>query len=161
MIKVEELSYKAFEPFGTFLNPTDCGVAVGGETGPLQFFPDRILMQFPTSNYIAFSPLVIKPRPLEITLAEIHENTEEVFGGFTRDVCFHVGPAGSRVPPVQEFKVFRLPAGWWARIKRGIWHHGPFVMGQETAVGTVVLPPYTYTNDCYVVELDKPIKIEL
>ncbi|NLY29625.1 MAG: hypothetical protein GX047_03235 [Firmicutes bacterium] len=160
MVKVEELTVAAFQPFGTFLNPNDCGDPVGSKDDPVQFFPDRVLMQFSASNYIAMNPLVINPRPLVITHAEIHERTEEVFGGFTKDVLFHVGEPGSKTPPA-EYKVFRLPAGWWVRIKRGVWHHGPYVVGEEPTTGMVVLPPHTYTNDCYLVVLDQPINIQL
>jgi ureidoglycolate hydrolase len=161
MLKVEELTVASFEPYGRFLNPEDCGDPAGSKDDPVQFYPDRVLQQFGASNYVAFNPLIIKPRPFVITLAEIHERTEEVFGGFTEDVCFHVGPAGDKEPPMDGFQVFRLPAGWWARIKRGVWHHGPFVMGDKPTTGMVVLPPHTYTNDCYVVELERDIKIEL
>ena len=160
MLKIEGLTVSGFAPFGTFLNPLDCGDPVGGKDDPLRFHPDRVLQQFFTSNYIAFNPLVIEPRPMVVEFAEIHERTEEVFGGFTEDVCFHVGPAKDFTAPVNEFRVFRLPKGWWARIKRGVWHHGPFVIGDKTTYGMVVLPPHTYTNDCYVVELDDGIKIE-
>ncbi|NLJ85864.1 MAG: hypothetical protein GX322_05435 [Firmicutes bacterium] len=161
MLKVQELSFNAFERYGRFLNPLDCGDPVGSKEDPLQFYPDRVLQQFGASNYVAFNPLVIQPRPLSFNVAEIHERTEEVFGGFTRDVCFHVAPAGAKTPPIEQFEVFRLPAGWWARLKRGVWHHGPFVIGHESTVGMVVLPPHTYTNDCHVVQLEKPIHISL
>jgi hypothetical protein len=161
MLQVKELTGATFETYGRFLNPYECGEPVGSKAEPLEFYPDRILQQFSASNYVAFNPLIIKPRPLSFTLAEIHRRTEEVFGGFTEDVCFHVAPAGDRTPPIDRFEVFRLPAGWWARIKRGVWHHGPFVTGNVATAGMVVLPPHTYTNDCYVVELDEAIQISL
>ena len=37
MIKVEELTAAAFQPFGTILNPNDCGDPVGSKDDPLQF----------------------------------------------------------------------------------------------------------------------------
>jgi ureidoglycolate hydrolase len=163
MIKAEQLSHESFEPFGSFVNPLDCGNPLGGEGGSVLAYSDRILQQFTTSNYIAYTPLVIRPRRFEITVTEIHKNSEEVFGGFNCDMCFHVAPPweGDVIPPVSEFRVFHLPAGWWVRLKRGVWHHGPFVIGTDIAVGMAVLPPYTYTNDSSVVTLEEPIEIDI
>ena len=159
-ILVKELAESAFAPFGTYFNPADSGPALMGEAGPVRFYPDRLLCLFENSNYVALSQLALEPRALNITATEIHAHTEEVFGGFTRDVLFHVGPAGNTTPDLSRFKVFHLPAGWWARIKRNVWHHAPFVIGAETTMGIVLLPPATYTNDCYVVELGEAVAID-
>ncbi|NPV51991.1 MAG: hypothetical protein HPY71_00510 [Firmicutes bacterium] len=161
MIKVEELTERSFEEFGTFFNPGDCGPALGDQLGPIKFYPDRIVQQFVPSNYIAISSLVIEPRPFEITLAEIHENTEEVFGGFAQDVYFFVGAPDRKEPSARDLRAFRLPTGWWVRLKRHVWHHAPFVAGREPAVGIVILPPWTYSNDCIVVQLDEPVTLSL
>ena len=159
MIYIEELSPEKFAEFGTFLNPVDCGSALGDDSEGILFFPDRMIQQFKLSTSIAISSLQIKPRALVITITENHRETEEVIGGFTRDVCFHVGPAGARIPAEEKFKVFRLPAGWWVRIKKEVWHQGPFVLGNDSTLGIVVLPPETYKHDCNLVKLEKPLVI--
>lgn len=159
MIKMKKLD-SSFGKYGSFLNPADCGLPLGGEEGPVRFYPDRILQLFNTSNLLAFSVLELRKRPLEITSSEIHLDTEEVFGGFSQDVCFYVGPEAPE-PSVEEFEAFYLPKGWWVRVKRRIWHQAPFVLGEEPAVGIVSLPPWTYNNDFELVELDEPVKIEV
>ncbi|HHY46483.1 MAG TPA: hypothetical protein GX506_04190 [Firmicutes bacterium] len=161
-IRIEELSLEAFSPFGTYLNPLDCGPALGArdDQEPVRFYPDRILLLFEHSNIVSISPLVLEPREPVVSVTEIHTHTEEAIGGFTRDVVFHVGPAGNTEPDPGLFRAFRLPAGWWVRIRRGVWHHAPFVVGSEATVGIVVLPPATYTSDCHVVELEEGIAIE-
>lgn len=160
-VKAEELSYESFSPFGSFFNPEDCGVPLGSDVGPVKFHPDRLIQLFEYSNMAAISCLVIEPRELVVNVTEIHLHTEEVFGGFTKDVFFHVGPAGSSEPDLSQFKVFRLPAGWWARIKRGVWHHAPFISGNESTFGIVVLPPATYTADCFVVDVVDGMAVEV
>jgi ureidoglycolate hydrolase len=158
-VRVEELG-KDFSIYGSYFNPEDCGSALGGDNGPVRFYPDRILGLFEYSNGPAISVLKLKPREYKITSSEMHSHTEEIFGGFTREVIFHVAPAGGGQPDLGQVKVFRLPAGWWARVKRGVWHEAPFVVGTEEAVGIVVLPPATYTHDCLVVNLSESIGIE-
>ncbi|MGE5598201.1 MAG: ureidoglycolate lyase [Bacteroidota bacterium] len=158
-LNVERLSWEAFLPFGTYLDPADCGVALGNDRGPVRFYPDRMLLGFEAAALTSISPLVLAPRALEIDRTEIHLRTEEAIGGFTRDVVFHVGPAGAREPDPARMRVFHLPAGWWVRLKRGVWHHAPFVLGGEETVGIVVLPPATYTNDCLLVTLEERIAV--
>lgn len=161
-LRVEELSWESFSPFGTYFNPLACGPALGGEDrrGPVRFYPDRILLLFEHSNIVAISPLVVEPRDLIVTATEAHLHTEEAMGGFTKDVVFHVGPPGDGSPDTSRFRVFRLPAGWWVRLARGVWHHAPFVLGKEATVGTVILPPATYTADCRVVQFSEGLAIE-
>ena len=156
-VKVQELG-EDFSSYGSYFNPKDCGPALSGD-GPVQFYPDRILGLFEHSNIAAFSALQLQPRDFKITSSEIHLHTEETFGGFTKEVLFHVAPAGGLEPNLNQVKVFRLPAGWWARVKRGVWHEAPFVVGSEATVGIVVLPPATYTHDCLVLNLPEPITI--
>jgi hypothetical protein len=157
-IKIEELG-AAFSLYGSYFNPNDCGSPLG-EKGPVRFYPDRLLALFEHSNFAAVSALKLEPRDFKITATEIHWHTEEIIGGFTKEVVFHVAPVNGSKPDLERLKVFRLPAGWWVRIKQGICHEAPFVAGSEATVGIVVLPPATYTHDCLVVNLEEPINIE-
>ncbi len=160
MLKIQELTVDGFAKYGTFLNPMGCSGSDRRETDePVLFYPDELLQTFATTNLVAFSPLIINPRPLVITDAEKHDYTEEVIGGFTEDVCFHVVPASGAKPDTGKMEVFRLPKGWWVRFKRGVWHKAPFVLGEQPTSGIVVLPPYTYTNDCDVVEFSQSFPI--
>lgn len=157
-MEIKELCKASFAKYGTFINPQELGEPLGATTeDPVQFYPDRLLLTFPTSSVLAFSPIIIRPRPLLITDIEYHEYTEELIGGFSEDVCFHVAPPEEL--DVSTIEVFRLPATWWVRFKRGVWHKAPFVLTSSEVRGLVALPPHTYTADCHVVELDEPIAI--
>lgn len=159
ILKIQELQAASFAKYGTFLNPLALISERDGKTNePVLFYPDQMLQTFATTNLVAFCPLIIQPREFVITDAEKHNYTEEVIGGFTEDVCFHVMPAGDE-PDTDKMEVFRLPRGWWVRFKRGIWHKAPFVLGDKPTYGIVCLPPHTYTNDCDVVEFDESFQI--
>ncbi len=146
MLKIQELRAENFSKYGTFLNPLECGEPLGAsQDDPVRFYPDRIVLTFAASNVLAFSPIAINPRPFLITDIEYHEFTEELIGGFTEDVCFCAAPAGEL--DVSKIEVFKLPAGWWVRFKRGVWHKAPYVLGDRPTVGLVGLRPHTYTAD--------------
>lgn len=159
-IKAEKLTKNNFGEFGSFYDPNDTGLPLAGEWGRNNFFPDRLVLKVPCGSLVGVSTTTINPAPLKIEATEWHE-TEEAIGGFTEDTVFHVGlPTWTNKPDFSKYKVFYLPKGWWVRTKRGVWHFGPFVLGDKSAVGTVILPPSTYTCDCTYVTLDVPIEIE-
>lgn len=160
MLKIQELSENNFNKYGTYLNPLEKPASLGEDAELVQFYPDRMLQTFAASNFMALSPLIIKPRKLEIVDVEKHNYTEEVIGGFTEDVCFHVSPATDGAPDLSEIEVFCLPAGWWVRFKRGVWHKAPFVLADKSTYGLVLLPPHTFTNDCENVNLPSPRTIK-
>lgn len=161
-LKVEQLSNEDFSPFGTYFNPKDCGKELGEKQNePIKFYPDRMIALFEHSNFASISPLIIEPREFKINVTERHLHTEEVIGGFNNDTIFHVAKESGMEPNLKEFKAFYLPAGWWVKIKKGVWHQAPFTVGNQETVGIVILPPATYSNDCYVVHLKTVLEIEV
>ena len=160
-IKVEQLTKEAFAPFGTFYDPANIGLPLAGEWGRNNFFPDQLVLKIPCGSLMAVSSTKINPGPLKIDATEWHD-TDEAIGGFTEDTVFHVGlPTWNDTPGYSTYRVFYLPKGWWVRTKRGVWHFGPFVLGDTPAYGTVILPPSTYNTDCTFVTLSEPLDIEL
>jgi hypothetical protein len=157
-LKAERITAANFEEFGSILNPYDCGEPLGLENKAIRFYPDRMPLSFSGGSVISICPLILEKRPMEIDFTEIHEFCEEVIGGFTEDVIFHVGPV-SEVPDFSNFRVFHLPKYHFSRLKRKVWHGGPFVINAPRTQGWVLLPPYTYTNDAKVVTLKVPIKV--
>lgn len=164
-IKVLELTDEAFAPYGTFVlpekcdnNPNEC------DKDPnefVSFYPEKIVALSEFSNMPALSVLAMSKRELAIDITEIHEHTEEIFGGFNTDIVFHVAVPSGKKPNPEEFKVFRLPKHGYVRLRRKVWHQAPYSITDERAIGIVILPPYTYTNDCFVVKLREKITIDL
>lgn len=159
-IKAQELTAETFAPFGSFFNPL-LADENGSPKDPIRFYADRLPIFAEHSNHLALSALVLEVRPKVVDVTEYHRNCEEVFGGYAVDTVFHVGLLDkNEEPDIASFKAFILPKGHWARVKRMICHHAPFVMGSERGIGLVILPPFTYTVDCVVKTLEEKIIIE-
>jgi len=158
IIKTLTLSEEAFAPYGSYMLLEDSDK---DKASQISFYPEKVVGLFEFSNMPSVSVLAFSKRDFVIDVTERHEHTEEVFGGFTTDTIFHVAAAGSTVPDPSQFKAFLLPKGGYVRVKRNVWHHVPFVAAGERAVGVVILPPFTYTHDCIVVNLDEKIQIEV
>lgn len=157
-LKVEKLTADAFAPYGTFFN-----VHEGYDNGEVSFQADRMPHFIGTAGLDSICSIRMRYRPLELSVTEYHEDCEEVFGGFACDVAFHVGLLGDDNKPILDtIKVFYMPAGTFARVKRRVLHHAGFVLKEgDVADGLVILPPCTYTVDCKVIEYAQPIPFEL
>ena len=154
-IKAQELTAAAFEPYGSYMNIHD-----GFSDDVISFRPDRLVQCIGAPALDSLCTIRIQPRPYTLTVTEYHEHCEEVFGGYDCEMLFHVGLLGDDgKPDLNTIRVFRMPAGTFCRVKRYVLHHAPFVCGNESADGIVLLPPATYTIDCKVLSYDTPIEI--
>ena len=155
-LKVQELTQDSFAPFGSF---SDVQAGYGDEI--ISFMPDRMLQYIGTPALDSISSIRIQHRPLIVDVTEYHNGCEEVFGGFNCDLVFHVGLLGrDQKPDFNSFRLFRLPRGYFARVKRMVLHHAGFVLNQnDVATGIVLLPPATYTIDCTVLPVEPKIKL--
>ena len=153
-LRVQELTKDTFAPFGTYF---DIQTGYGDEI--ISFLPDRMLHYIGTPALDSISTIRIQYRPLFVDVTEFHHGCEEVFGGFNCDLVFHVGLLDKdQQPDFDSFRLFRLPRGCFARVKRMVLHHAGFVMNQEDiATGIVLLPPATYTIDCTVLPIEPKI----
>lgn len=158
MLKAQELTNEAFAPYGTFFN-----VHEGYDEGVISFQADRMPHFIGAPAMDSICSIRIRHRPLELTVTEYHIGCEEVFGGFNCDVVFHVGQMDDGNKPIMDsIKVFRLPTGTFARVKRRVLHHAGFVINKnDVGDGIVLLPPWTYTVDCSVIEFAAPIPFEV
>ncbi|GAB4522297.1 MAG: hypothetical protein Kow0047_32940 [Anaerolineae bacterium] len=163
-IKVEELSREAFWPFGDYASMIDPeGVKIGAP--PVEFFRDLVQEDLGGVGIASFSTCRVEKRDLVIDMTEYHTATGEGILPLDNDVLIHVGPATpmDEEPPLDAFRVFRVPRGTMVVLRPGVWHHAPFTVNDEPANVLIVLPERTYANDCEVVELeeDERIRIEL
>ena len=156
-IKVQQLDKESFAPYGSFFS-----VHEGYSDDTISFLPDRLLL-LGSASIGSLCSIRLRYRPLEITTSEYHDDCEEVFGGFNTDVIFHVGLLGNDgQPDLNTYKVFMMPAGCYARLKRKVLHHAAYVHDNSVvADGLVILPPAAYTIDCKTIDLNQPITIKL
>jgi len=155
-LKVQELTNSEFSQYGTYFN-----VHEGYDQEAISFLPDRMLHFMGSPSLESVSSIRIRFRPLRINITEYHNECEEVFGGFNCDIVFYVGLLGSEgKPDFDSFSLFRLPSGYFARVKRKVLHHAGFVLNKkDVADGIVLLPPAAYTIDCKVLSIDPNIDL--
>jgi len=150
--KVEPLSLKAFEPFGTFANMLKpSGEKMGA--APIEFFRDRVQLDLGGATKASFSICRVKPRPSVVDVSEYHTATGEGILPLDKPVVIHVAPAGVGDVPASKIRLFHVPAGTLVSLKPGVWHHAPLAVGKGAANVLIVLPERTYANDCIVEEL--------
>lgn len=155
-VEISELTQEAFEPYGSFINMHD-----GFSDDEISFQADRMLQLIGPSGLSSLCTIRIQPRPMQLTVTEFHNDCEELFGGYSVDMLFHVALMDKEgKPDYDTVKVFRLPAGTFCRVKRKVLHHAPFILDDRSADGLVFLSPSAYTIDCHVLNFDEPIDIE-
>lgn len=150
------MTHENFWKYGTFMTWEEVDV----KNDPVNFYRDDSMVAKLGCPLTAVTLQGVSPRPFEITRSEYHNDTEEIYGGFEEDVIMHVG-LPSESPKAEDLELFILPAHAYCRIKRKVWHMAPFALGDKRIHGIVILPPYTYTHDCFVKELDEPITFEV
>ncbi len=157
---IEELSAAEFLPFGTYANCIDPSAERIGAP-PVEFFRDLVQEEIGNARPVSFSTCRVEPRDPVVTVTEYHTGTGEGILPLDRDVLIHAGPATPPgTPPVERFRVFRVPRGTMVCLRPGVWHHAPFALGGPANV-LIVLPERTYANDCTVVELEDGDRIRI
>jgi ureidoglycolate hydrolase len=157
-IKPLKLMKDEFEPYGSYMLINEIDIDLESQ---ISFYPEKIVGLSEFSNMPALGVLAFSKREFVIDVTERHEHTEEVFGGYSDDTIFHVAEPSGAIPDSSKFKAFILPKGGFVRLKRNVWHHAPFSVSAERVSGIVILPPYTYTHDCFVVKMDEKIHIDI
>ena len=123
---------------------------------PVEFFRDLAFADLGL-EHPSFSIVRAKKRELIIDEVEQHYKTEEAIMPLDGDAILFAAKASSEKPI--EFEAFYVPAFTLVVFERGVWHKAPYALN-EVLNSLVVLPPLTYINDCKVIKLDSPIKIE-
>ncbi|MBN1675881.1 MAG: ureidoglycolate lyase [Kiritimatiellae bacterium] len=152
-VQVEELSADAFLPFGFYARLIDPAAEKIGAP-PIDFYRDMVQQDLGGASAVSYSTCRVEKREPVIDVTEYHTATGEGILPLDNDALIHVGPASpGDVPPLNRFRVFRVPKGTMAVLRPGVWHHAPFTVNDEPANVLIALPERTYANDCRVVEL--------
>jgi hypothetical protein len=113
----------------------------------------------------AIGHLSLERTALRFDWAERHMRSEEVVLATGRDLVVYAGPAlhpdeAERLPPLDEFHVFRVPAGSGVVLNRGVWHGAPFAADEPTSA-LVLLLEGTAPDDVTVVRFpETPVAVE-
>lgn len=155
IVSVESLTGEAFGEFGSFrdmLNPMSERLGAP----PIEFFPDMVQQMLGNHQAVSYSNCRIGPREPIINTAECHSSTAEMLMPLDADVLMFFAPGclPDEGFPVDKVRVFLVPRGFMVVIKPGVWHHGPFCVGNKEVNILVALPERTYANDTRTVSLE-------
>jgi ureidoglycolate lyase len=108
--------------------------------------------------------LDLEPTEMRFDWAERHLHTVEAVLATSADLLLYVGPGDleepPHLPPLEEFRVFRIPAGRGVVLDRGVWHGAPLAAGKR-APALVLILEGTGRDDVTVVRFeDRPVAIE-
>lgn len=161
-IRAEELSLEAFEPFGGVITlPSQDPHA----TGPgWRWWPETVLLEGDGRPW-GIGYLDLEPTDARFDWAERHLRTKEAILATSADLLVYVGPPEhpeepERLPGLDRFRAFRVPAGMGVVLDRAVWHGAPFTLGRP-APALVLILEGTGREDVTVVRFpDTPIEIE-
>ncbi len=161
-VKVEELSYEAFLPFGTYANLINPDRDKLGDK-PVEFFRDMVQLNTSSDSLLSYSTCRVEKRPLVIDVLEYHTGCAEGILPLDNDILVQVAPAThpNDALPLDQLKVFYVPKGTVVIIKPGVWHWGPFTVNNDPANILINLPERTYANDCVVHNLPEQDQIRV
>jgi ureidoglycolate lyase len=157
-VKIEKLTPAAFADFGSYFNIYEVD---SDKSGDFAYYPDQAAVLFDNSNLTGLSVCGINKRKMVVDILEIHEHTEEAEFIIDADCAVLVGGRSGYTPDSSLFKAFLVPKGTLIRFKKFVWHFVPFPVDSVRAMVMTVLPPYTYTNDGFVVRLEEAVELYL
>lgn len=159
-LKVETLSKDNFFEFGSYsdmLHPT--GYYLGDI--PARVYRDRVMANYDPTSLVAFGVNEVYPREKNLVeRTEHHYNTCEVIMPMDGDVILHVGPA-RKEPNYDEYHAFLVPKGTLVCLRPGVFHGGPYTVGQEVVHVLLALPEMMYKKDCHFYYPEEPMEIIL
>jgi ureidoglycolate lyase len=161
-LKIEDLTVESFAPFGEVITqparPQDA-------QGPgWTWWGENQTMAGGDRNY-AIGYLDLQPEELSFNWAERHMHSDELLIPMGADCLVYVAPADhpeepTRLPPLDQFRVFRLKPGQGVLLHKGVWHGAPMALDKPLNV-TVLLLKETGKIDGHVVRFeDTPVLID-
>jgi len=113
----------------------------------------------------ALGYLRLEPAPARFDWAERHMRSRELIVPLDGGCLVYVGRAEhldqpERMPALEEFQVFRVPAGQAVVLREGVWHGAPLADGEPLSA-LVLLRAGTGGEDTTVVRFpDTPVEIQ-
>ncbi|MHB8062617.1 MAG: ureidoglycolate lyase [Ruminiclostridium sp.] len=152
-IKIQSLSYEKFRKFGEFQSIVQPDGEYLGKA-PSEFFRDLIQLRLGNTNILSMSSLRISKRPMIVDVLEYHNHCGEAILPLDSDIIVQLAPATPNGEiPYDKIEAFYILKGTVIVLYPGVWHHSPFVSGNDQAHIFCMLPERTYENDAIVVSI--------
>jgi ureidoglycolate lyase len=165
-ITCKKLEAELFGRFGDYANMLDPGANSPTSfylgKAPIEFFRDMLQSGLGLDSVASFGVCRVWPRPLVIDASEYHDGACEAMLPLDGDVIVHVAPAipGTSFPG-DAAEAYLIPKGTMIVLRPGVWHHGPFVLGEGSVSCLVTLPERLYARDCREVILSEGERIRI
>ena len=129
-IAIEPLSAEAFAPFGRVIERPE---RERDAEGPGWRWWAETALIAGDGRPVGIGYLDLAPVERRFDWAERHLRTQEAVFATSSDLLLYVGPAEhldepDRLPSLDRFRVFRVPAGGGVVMDRGVWHGAPFTV---------------------------------
>lgn len=165
-IACKKLDAESFSRFGSFANMLDPeansppSLHLGAT--PIEFFRDMLQSGLGVDSVASFGVCRVFPRPLVIDASEYHDTSCEALMPIDGDVIIHVAPASPGPAfPGEAAEAYFMPKGTMVVLRPGVWHHGPFALGDGSVSCLVALPERLYARDCREVVLSEGERIKI
>jgi ureidoglycolate lyase len=140
-IAIEPLSAEAFAPFGRVVERPR---REGDAEGPGWRWWAETALIAGDGRPVGVGYLDLTPVERRFDWAERHMRTQEAVLATSSDLLLYVGPADDldrpgRLPPLDRFRVFRIPAGSGVVLDRAVWHGAPFTVDEASSAIVLIL----------------------
>jgi ureidoglycolate lyase len=138
-LPLEELSAASFAPYGRVIERPGRAHDAGGPGW--SWWAETHVLEGDGRPW-AVGYLDLQPADLRFDWAERHLRSPEAIVPLGSGCLVYVGPPDdldqpAKLPPLDRFRVFRVPPGSGVLMDAGVWHGAPFADG--TAGGAIVL----------------------
>ena len=140
-VDVEELTPAAFAPYGRVIARPE---RERDAEGPGWRWWAETAFVSGDGRPLGVGYLDLEPTEPAFDWAERHMRTQEAILATRSDLLVYVGPAEhpddpGRLPPMERFRAFRVPAGAGVVMDRGVWHGAPFAVERAGAAIVLIL----------------------
>jgi ureidoglycolate lyase len=154
IMESKELTLEDFRKYGSYVKLPEASSPSFFKIGkpPIEFFPDLLSLNL-DNKALGISLCQVQPRQGKIDLLEHHNRTEEGILPLDGEVFLQLGgPTEGEVTP-WNIELFRIPKLTFVSLKRGVWHHAPFVVGNKVVNILILLAERTYHSDSELKEI--------
>lgn len=140
-VVAEPLEAAAFEPFGRVIEPPSRGHDARGPGW--RWWAETVTLDGDGRRW-GVGYLDLEPAEPRFDWAERHLRTLEAIVPIDGDVLIYVAEAGGSDepgarPPLEHFRVFRVPGGTGVVLDRGVWHGAPLADGGRAKAIVLIL----------------------
>lgn len=158
-IAIEALTAEAFAPYGRVIERP--ARARDAEGPGWRWWAETALLGGDGRPF-GVGYLDLSPAERRFDWAERHMRTQEAVIATSSDLLLYVGPPEhpdepGRLPALERFRVFEIPAGSGVVMDRGVWHGAPFTV-DRAAPAIVLILEGTGRTDVTVVRFG-PVEI--